>query len=173
VSHQEESSQKESFQKESSPEDRPLEKVVGEAIYWADKAKDFERYEVSDRVFPVLLSLLENNEEEIRDSGIEAGVTVREGRRKSGKLSNGYRDLAWITVGSRELCLPIPKLARKYACWFYAHAERREENGGRRETREGREEEIETVKRKAGRAIEEIKSGWKITNPDHYLADGN
>jgi len=152
--------------------DQTLEEVVGEAIFWANKAKDFERYEISDRVFPVLLSLLENNEEEIRDSRIEAGVTVREERRKSGKLSNGYRDLAWITVGDRELCLPIPKLSRKYACWFYAHAERRAEKGGRRETREGREEEIQTAKRQAARAIEELKSGWKITNPDHYLADG-
>ncbi len=74
-------------------------------------------------------------------------------------------------VGSQKLCLPIPKLARKYACWFYAHAERREEKGGRRETREGREEEIERVKREAERAIEELESRWKITNPDHYLAD--
>lgn len=147
-----------------------MERVVRDAIFWADKAKDFERYEISDRVFPVLLSLLENNDGEVQDSRIEAGVTVREDRRKSGKLSDGYRDLAWIAVGSQGLCLPIPKLSRKYACWFYAHAERREEKGGQRQTREGREEEIETVKRKAERAIEEIKSGWKITNPDHYLA---
>lgn len=160
-------------QEKGGPEPRALEEVVGEAIFWANKAKDFERYEISDRVFPVLLSLLENNEEEVRDSGIEAGVTVREGRRKSGKLSNGYRDLAWITAGSQELCLPIPKLSRKYACWFYAHAERREEKNGRRETREGREEEIRGVEREASRAIEEIKSGWKITNPGHYLADRN
>ena len=34
-----------------------------EAIHWADRAKDFERHEISNRVFPVLLSLVENNEE--------------------------------------------------------------------------------------------------------------
>jgi hypothetical protein len=150
-----------------------LGEVVRDAIFWANKAKDFERYEISDRVFPVLLSLLENNEEEVQNSRIKAEVTVREGRRKSGKLSDGYRDLAWIVVGSQKLCLPIPKLSRKYACWFYAHAERREEKSGRRETREGREEELKRVRREAGRAIEEIKSGWKITNPDHYLAEGD
>lgn len=69
----------------------------------ADKAKDFERYEVSDRVFPVLLSLFENNEEEVQNSRIKAEVTVREDER----------------------------------------------------------------------AIEEIKSTCKITNPDHHLADGD
>jgi hypothetical protein len=156
----------------SDQTNRALEEVVGEAIFWANKAKNFERYEISGRVFTVLLSLLENNEEKIRESAIEAGVTVREDRRKSGKLSNGYRDLAWISMGDQELCLPIPKLSRKYACWFYAHAHRREEKGGQRETRKGREKEIERVKREAARAIEEIKSTCKITNPDHYLADG-
>jgi hypothetical protein len=160
-------------QEKGGRESRALEEVVREAIFWANKAKDFERHEISDRVFPVLLSLLENNEEEIRDSKIEAGVTVREDRRTSGKLSNGYRDLAWITAGSQELCLPIPKLARKYACWFYAHAERREEKSGRRETREGREEQIKRIEREAGRAIEELKSRWRITNPRHYLAKGD
>lgn len=159
-------------QEKGDQETRALEEVVGEAIFWANKAKDFERHKISDRVFPVLLSLLENNEEEVRNSRIKAGVTVREGRRTSGKLSNGYRDLAWITAGSQELCLPIPKLSRKYACWFYAHAERREEKEGQRETREGREEQIRRVEREARRAIEELKSGWKITNPGHYLADG-
>jgi hypothetical protein len=153
-------------------ETRALEEVVREAIFWANKAKDFERHEISDRVFPVLLSLLENNEEEVRDSKIEAGVTVREDRRTSGKLSNGYRDLAWITAGSQELCLPIPKLSRKYACWFYAHAERREEKSGQRETREGREEQIRKIEREASRAVEELKSGWKITDPGHYLTGG-
>lgn len=151
-------------------EDRRLEKAVEEAIFWANRAKDFERYEISDYVFAVLLSLFENNEEKIRDSRIRVGVAVREERRKSSKLSNGYRNLAWIEVGSRELCIPIPKLARKYACWFYAHASRREGKEGERKTREGTEEEVETVSKEAGRAIEEIKSRGKVTNPDHYLS---
>lgn len=148
-----------------------MERVAGEAIHWANKAKDFGRYEVSDRVFAVLLSLFENNDEKIQDSRIGAGVTVRENRRKSGKLSNGYRDLAWIVAGPWELCVPIPKLARKYACWFYAHADRREEKSGQRETREGKEEEVKTVRREAGSTIEEIRSRCRITNPGHYLAD--
>jgi hypothetical protein len=119
-----------------------------------------------------LLSRLENNEEEVRDSRIEAEVTVREDRRASGKLSIGYRDLAWITAGSQELCLPIPKLSRTYACWFYAHAERREGKDGQRETRAGREEQIRRVEGEAGRAIEELKSGWRITNSGHSLTGG-
>lgn len=141
-----------------------------EAIFWANRAKDYERYEIADRVFAVLLSLFENNGQTVRDSNLRAEVAVREGRRKSGKLSNGFRNLAWIAVGSRELCLPVPKLSRKYACWFYAHAGRREAKEGQRETREGTEKEVETVRRGARRAVEEIKSRQKITNPDHYLS---
>lgn len=171
LSDQKKNFQKESARKESFQKPRPLERVMREAIHWADRAKDFERHEVSSRVFAVLLSLFENNPEKIQRSRIEAGVTVRENRRKSGKLSNGYRDLAWITAGSEELCLPIPKLSRKYACWFYAHAERREEKEGQRETRDGKEKEIRVVEREAKRVTQELKSGWKVTNPDHYLAE--
>jgi hypothetical protein len=151
-------------------EDRQLEEVVEEAIFWANRAKDFERYEIADRVFAVLLSFFENNDQKVRQTGIEAGLVVREDRRNSGKLSGGYRDLAWLAAGDRELCIPTQKLARKYACWFYAHAGRHAERGGQRETREGSKKEAKAVRREAERAADEIKMRGRITDPEHYLS---